>query len=529
MKNKKILLIDFDENCLNSISEFLKNEGFSVITAKDGQSGLEMFNAEKPDLVIIEPMLPKVHGFDLCNEISRDKKTPIVILSEFYKEEQVKAQGFSNLGVSLFLKKPCKNEDVLEKIHELLELQMEGKKPEESLEKAGELEPLLGAEDETLAEIEENSDIDKQLKEDFLEKKEKPSPDDKSKVDKEVEELLKSTISEFGLEEKEKVEPEKKEIKPEKKEAKPEKKEAKPEKKEVEPKKEKVKLEKPKPEIEEKISAEEKAPEAAFLGEYKETKQKRAFSPVILFVVAAIIVGVVAFFIFRPKHENVSPKENLSFAMKSSEQQSGKLQEEKSSSILEEDKKLELENPTENVDSSSVEGALPEEKPKKREAPSRNIEPIVPALPSYVPTQSKPSNEVEKAQTETKEEEKISSEGKTFEKEEESSRPTAEKVKPGDLIPITEVDTPPVVIKRVNPKYPTLAARMGIKKVVIVHVLIAENGSVIKTKIAETGRDQYGFNKATEEAVRQWKFKAATKDGVNVKVWKPVSIRFAKK
>ena len=92
MKNKKILIVDFDNETSENLSKYLNEEGFEVAVAQDGQSGQEKFKSEKPDLVILEPMLPKVHGFDLCKNLFQNarRKTPIIFLTEFYGEEQCK-------------------------------------------------------------------------------------------------------------------------------------------------------------------------------------------------------------------------------------------------------------------------------------------------------------------------------------------------------------------------------------------------------------------------------------------------------
>ena len=70
MKNEKILVVEFEENSLNLLLQTLQDEGFQVVTAKDGHEGLLMFESENPDLVILEPMLLKLHGFDLCRKIT---------------------------------------------------------------------------------------------------------------------------------------------------------------------------------------------------------------------------------------------------------------------------------------------------------------------------------------------------------------------------------------------------------------------------------------------------------------------------
>jgi len=102
------------------------------------------------------------------------------------------------------------------------------------------------------------------------------------------------------------------------------------------------------------------------------------------------------------------------------------------------------------------------------------------------------------------------------------------KAKMGDLIPLEQVDTQPVVTQKTQPVYPSAAKTMGIEGTVVINALISETGDVIRTAILRKSSQgtTYGFDTASEACVRQWKFKPAVKDGVNVKTWKAVSVQF---
>lgn len=80
----KILLIE-DEVTIQELVRFnLEKEGFTVMVAEDGEKGLEMVKREKPDLVLLDLMLPILNGYDVCKSIRADKETgtmPIIILS----------------------------------------------------------------------------------------------------------------------------------------------------------------------------------------------------------------------------------------------------------------------------------------------------------------------------------------------------------------------------------------------------------------------------------------------------------------
>ncbi|MGZ7065127.1 MAG: energy transducer TonB, partial [Candidatus Aminicenantales bacterium] len=102
----------------------------------------------------------------------------------------------------------------------------------------------------------------------------------------------------------------------------------------------------------------------------------------------------------------------------------------------------------------------------------------------------------------------------------------AAKANPGDLVDLAAADEQPKVQKSVDPVYPTQASRFGKEGSVTVNALIDETGSVINIGILKGLKDDMGLEKAAADAVRKWKFQPAKKDGVNVKVWKPVVITF---
>ncbi len=106
-----------------------------------------------------------------------------------------------------------------------------------------------------------------------------------------------------------------------------------------------------------------------------------------------------------------------------------------------------------------------------------------------------------------------------------SENPPAET---GDLIPLEDVDIEPEIAKRVNPKYPSVAFQRGVEGKVVINVLISESGDVIETALIKGISGPYDFNEDCTNAVRQWKFVPAFKNGVKVKVWKIISFTFKK-
>jgi DNA-binding response OmpR family regulator len=108
MAEKKILVVDYDAKSLASLAKLLKTNRFRVVTAADGQLGYNAFLAEKPDLVVIEAMLPKIHGFDLTRKISQETqgRVPVVLVTGLYKGPKYRQEAMSGLGAAEYFEKP---------------------------------------------------------------------------------------------------------------------------------------------------------------------------------------------------------------------------------------------------------------------------------------------------------------------------------------------------------------------------------------------------------------------------------------
>lgn len=122
MAEKKILVVDYDAASLDKLSKLLKSHKFHVIKASDGQSGYDKFGAEKPDLVVLEAMLPKMHGFDLTKRISQESqgRVPVVIVTGLYKGPQYRQEALGPLGAAEFFEKPADPEAFVGAIKRLL-------------------------------------------------------------------------------------------------------------------------------------------------------------------------------------------------------------------------------------------------------------------------------------------------------------------------------------------------------------------------------------------------------------------------
>lgn len=122
MAEKKILLVDYDAKSLASIAKLLKTHKFRVVTAADGQAGYDAFVSEKPDLVVLEAMLPKLHGFDLTQKISRETqgRVPIVVVTGLYKGPQYRQEALGGLGAAEYFEKPLDTDAFIAAVKRLL-------------------------------------------------------------------------------------------------------------------------------------------------------------------------------------------------------------------------------------------------------------------------------------------------------------------------------------------------------------------------------------------------------------------------
>src|SRR3989344_2704100 len=120
--SKKILIIEDDTFFRGLISKKLLAEGFGVLQAAVGGGGLDQVKNEKPDLVILDLLLPTVHGFEVLSSMKADDSTnqiPVIILTNLGQEEDI-AKGIK-LGANDYLIKSQYNvEEIIEKIKNAL-------------------------------------------------------------------------------------------------------------------------------------------------------------------------------------------------------------------------------------------------------------------------------------------------------------------------------------------------------------------------------------------------------------------------
>jgi DNA-binding response OmpR family regulator len=122
MVDKKVLIVDYDSQSLDALTRLIKSQKIQVVTASDGQAGYEKFRSEKPDLVILEAILPKVHGFDLTKKITQESggQVPVVIVTGLYKGPQYRHEAIATFGAADYFEKPVDPDRFVDTIRQLV-------------------------------------------------------------------------------------------------------------------------------------------------------------------------------------------------------------------------------------------------------------------------------------------------------------------------------------------------------------------------------------------------------------------------
>ncbi len=121
MGKGKILIVEDDRDIVEMVKYNLKEEGFETVAAFDGEQGIELARKERPDLIILDLMLPVIDGFEVCRIIKKDRLTadiPIIILSA-KSQETDKVVGLE-LGADDYVTKPFSPRELIARIRAIL-------------------------------------------------------------------------------------------------------------------------------------------------------------------------------------------------------------------------------------------------------------------------------------------------------------------------------------------------------------------------------------------------------------------------
>ncbi len=116
--NSKILIVDDESNIIELIRLYLEKEGFDTAIAKSGDEALSKFRIEKPDLIILDIMIPEPDGWQVCREIRQNSNVPIIMLTA--KSETFDKVLGLELGADDYLTKPFEAKELVARVKAVL-------------------------------------------------------------------------------------------------------------------------------------------------------------------------------------------------------------------------------------------------------------------------------------------------------------------------------------------------------------------------------------------------------------------------
>ena len=543
MSNQKILLIDYDPASITRTATPLTKAGYQVEVAKDGLAGLAAFERLKPALVLVEAMLPRKHGFEVCQEIKArpdGKSTPVLITTAVCRGRKYRMDALQIYGCDEYIEKPITDEELLSMISRFIEQARQARKEvRQDLSAA-----IDGASTDVPVAIETMDDDELEAKIDALlmgddtpaeegilaspvaptrtaavEAAAEPAPEASEPSVAEMSPVDQNTPAEPVLE----VETAAPQVAEEPVEA---------------------------PEIDPLIGAVEPQPTPKTAEprkrEWTETSElkNKGGSKVVLFGVAAVVVlGAMGFLAVQQGWiSGASGSEPAAFDVASN-----------ASSPASEPAPVFQSPPKDVVGQSTLDEATPAEvrqEPVQARPGPAEPRPVVPPKPNF---KSRSAAELRAARDrQARADRAMSAAAGSLQSELLSGQagdspapadeavqvvdvdvdedallgtPVRPKASRGELFLIGDVDQIPVPVKFEQPVYDALARRMNQQGVVIVEVLVDETGGVTETRLTRKIPNSR-LNDATLRAARRWSYRPAMKDGVPVMVWKSERIVF---
>lgn len=124
---KKILIVDDEKNIVDILKFNLNKESFDTLEAYDGKTALEIAEKEKPDLIILDVMLPEIDGFTVCRKLRQTMQTPILMLTA--REEEVDKVLGLELGADDYITKPFSPRELMARVKANLRRVMDDSAP----------------------------------------------------------------------------------------------------------------------------------------------------------------------------------------------------------------------------------------------------------------------------------------------------------------------------------------------------------------------------------------------------------------
>ena len=130
---EKILIADDDKNICELLRLYLEKEGYETALAYDGEQALERFSSEKPSLILLDVMMPKMDGWEVCRRIRASSQVPVIMLTA--KGETFDKVLGLELGADDYIVKPFDTKEVVARIKAVLRRYVAGSEKEEDLPK----------------------------------------------------------------------------------------------------------------------------------------------------------------------------------------------------------------------------------------------------------------------------------------------------------------------------------------------------------------------------------------------------------
>jgi two-component system OmpR family response regulator len=115
---KKILVVDDENRIVEIVKAYLEKDGYHVFTAFDGANALEIARTQSPDLIVLDLMLPKISGWDVCRELRKESNVPIIMVTA--RDEVTDKIIGLELGADDYLTKPFDPKELVSRIHAVL-------------------------------------------------------------------------------------------------------------------------------------------------------------------------------------------------------------------------------------------------------------------------------------------------------------------------------------------------------------------------------------------------------------------------
>ncbi|NOY90932.1 MAG: response regulator [Deltaproteobacteria bacterium] len=120
---KRVLVVEDDPLSLNIVTTFLRAHGYDILVARTGQQALDVFQLDRPDMIVLDVQLPRKNGFEVCFEVKRTeegKHTPVILMSAVYTDEEHAQRYSEELHADGYFVKPFPMKTLLGRVRDLI-------------------------------------------------------------------------------------------------------------------------------------------------------------------------------------------------------------------------------------------------------------------------------------------------------------------------------------------------------------------------------------------------------------------------